>query len=239
MASRQLAAVATRTRRLPGGLRASCWRRRAAGHPALARRGVRPALRRLLGLAPTSTPRPRPFLDLIADARRPGRRHQGLAARRRPRDRRCAPRLPAGVRLYTGDDFHYPELIRGRRRRTTPTRCSASSPPSRRPPPRPCSALDAGDAAPPTTRRSRPTVPLARHLFAAPTYYYKTGIAFLAWLNGHQPGFTMVGGLQRARSAVAPGARSSASPTTAGVLPDPELAAHRLPPARRRRGLAR
>ena len=47
-----------------------------------------------------------------------------------------------------------------------------------------------------------PTLELSRHIFAAPTFYYKTGIAFLAWLSGHQDGFTMVGGLQAARSPV-------------------------------------
>lgn len=45
-----------------------------------------------------------------------------------------------------------------------------------------------------------PTEALSRQIFAAPTFYYKTGVAFLAWLNGHQPAFQMVGGLQSARS---------------------------------------
>ena len=101
--------------------------------------------------------------------------------------------LPAGVRLYTGDDFNYPELIVGDGTHHSdallgifaaiyPAASTALQ------------ALDAGDDA-----RARAildsTQALARHIFAAPTRYYKTGIAFLSWLNGHQPGFAMVGGL--------------------------------------------
>ena len=70
-------------------------------------------------------------------------------------------------------------------------------------------------------------MPLARHIFGAPTYYYKTGIVFLAWLAGHQDGFSMVGGLQSARS-LAHLAQVFALADAAGLLPDPELAAHRL-----------
>jgi hypothetical protein len=60
-------------------------------------------------------------------------------------------------------------------------------------------ALDAGD---PTRYREilGPTEELSRQVFAAPTFYYKTGVAFLSWLNGHQPAFQMVGGLHSARS---------------------------------------
>jgi hypothetical protein len=64
-------------------------------------------------------------------------------------------------------------------------------------------------------------------VFAAPTYYYKTGIAFLAWLNGHQDGFVMVGGLQSARSALHL-SRVFELANTARLLDDPELAARRL-----------
>jgi hypothetical protein len=72
-----------------------------------------------------------------------------------------------------------------------------------------------------------PTVPLARHLFAAPTFYYKAGIAFLAWLNGHQKGFHMVGGLHSARDLphLAQVVRLA---DAAGVLSDPELAVSRM-----------
>ena len=85
--------------------------------------------------------------------------------------------------------------------RATPTRCSASSTPSR-PRRRPrLSALAAGDRAQ-FEAILAPTVPLSRHIFAAPTRFYKTGVVFMAWLNGHQPHFTMVGGQQSARSIV-------------------------------------
>ena len=72
-----------------------------------------------------------------------------------------------------------------------------------------------------------PTLPLSRHLFQTPTYHYKTGIAFLAWLNGLQSGFTMVGGLQSARSALHL-ARLVELADTAGLLLDPDLAAQRM-----------
>ena len=72
-----------------------------------------------------------------------------------------------------------------------------------------------------------PTLPLSRHIFATPTYYYKTGIAFLAWLNGHQDGFVMVGGLQSARSILHL-ARVFELANEAQLLTDPDLAAHRL-----------
>ena len=72
-----------------------------------------------------------------------------------------------------------------------------------------------------------PTVPLARQIFSAPTYYYKTGIAFLAWLNGHQPGFSMVGGLQTGRS-VPHLADTFRLADQAGVLTNPELAVARF-----------
>jgi hypothetical protein len=72
-----------------------------------------------------------------------------------------------------------------------------------------------------------PTLPLSRHIFEAPTFHYKTGIAFLAWLAGHQPGFTMVGGMQSARS-ITHLSTLFALANDAQLLPDPELAAHRL-----------
>jgi hypothetical protein len=70
-------------------------------------------------------------------------------------------------------------------------------------------------------------VALSRHLFGTPTYYYKTGIVFLAWLAGHQRGFRMVGGLESARSPqhLAEVFRLA---DAAGLLPDPELAATRM-----------
>jgi hypothetical protein len=132
--------------------------------------------------------------------------------------------LPAGVRLYTGDDFNYPRLIRGDASgysdallgvfaAIAPAAAAALH------------ALDDGDLDS-YERIFAPTVPLARHLFAAPTFYYKTGIVFLAWLAGHQDHFTMVGGLQAGRS---PGhlARLLRLADAAGLLPDADLAATR------------
>jgi hypothetical protein len=133
--------------------------------------------------------------------------------------------LPAGVKLYTGDDFHYPELIRGDGAAhshallgvfdaVAPAASAALQ------------ALDAGDL-PGYDAALAPTVALARHLFAAPTAHYKTGIVFLAWLAGRQPAFAMVGGMAAARGVVHL-AEVLRLADAAGLLPDPELAAHRM-----------
>jgi hypothetical protein len=133
-------------------------------------------------------------------------------------------RLPAGVRLYTGDDFNYPELIRGDEQgysdallgifaAIAPAAAAALS------------ALDAEDDAA-YERIFAPTVPLSRHIFERPTFYYKTGIVFLAWLAGHQDHFTMVGGLQSGRS-VPHLAKLIELADAAGLIADPELAAAR------------
>jgi hypothetical protein len=128
------------------------------------------------------------------------------------------------VRLYTGDDFHYPQLIVGDELGYSDALLgifAAIAVPAAAA----LVALDAGDL----TRYEElmePTVPLARHIFGPPTSAYKTGIVFLSWLAGHQDHFAMVGGLQSHRSAqhlayllvLADGA---------GVLPDPDLAAAR------------
>ncbi|WP_460780992.1 dihydrodipicolinate synthase family protein [Microbacterium shaanxiense] len=111
-------------------------------------------------------------------------------------------RLPHGVRMFTGDDFNYVGLIGGDTigegeghsdallgafAAITPVASAAIQ------------ALDAGD--PEAYRRILgPTEELSRQVFAAPTFYYKTGVAFLSWLNGHQPAFQMIGGLHSARS---------------------------------------
>lgn len=140
-------------------------------------------------------------------------------------EKRLRAALPAGVRLYTGDDFHYPELIRGDGVHHSdallgvfaaiPAAASAA-----------LQALDRGDRAAYDAVLA-PTLQLARHLFAEPTYYYKTGIAFLAWLNNLQPAFTMIGGLQSARSAIHL-AETFRLADRAGALADPEHAANRL-----------
>ncbi|TCC00333.1 dihydrodipicolinate synthase family protein [Micromonospora zingiberis] len=133
-------------------------------------------------------------------------------------------RLPDEVRLYTGDDFNYPELIKGDDTghsdallgvfaAIAPAAAAALA------------ALDRGDLAG-YDEIFDPTVPLARHLFAAPTWYYKTGIVFLAWLAGHQDHFTMVGGVQSGRSP-AHLATLLTLADAAGLLPDADLAAAR------------
>ena len=109
-------------------------------------------------------------------------------------------RLPAGVRMYTGDDFNFAELIEGDAKEHSdallgifdgiaPVASAALQ------------ALDAGDL-----EKYRallgPTVPLSRHIFKRPTHAYKTGIVFLAFLNGHQSHFRMLGGAEGARTAV-------------------------------------
>jgi Protein of unknown function (DUF993) len=133
--------------------------------------------------------------------------------------------LPPGVRLYTGDDFHYPELIRGDAHGYSDALLGVFDPIAV-PAAAALRALDRGDLAAYDALLA-PTVPLARHLFAAPTWHYKTGIAFLAWLAGHQDRFRMVGGYETARSREhLEELYALAGP--AGVLPDPELAARRL-----------
>lgn len=133
--------------------------------------------------------------------------------------------LPDGVRLYTGDDFHYPELIRGDGRHHSDALLgafAAIAPAASAA----LAALDSGELSAYDAEMA-PTLPLSRHIFEAPTWHYKTGIAFLAWLSGHQPGFAMVGGMQSARSVVHLG-RLFALANEARLLPDPDLAAHRL-----------
>lgn len=132
--------------------------------------------------------------------------------------------LPEGVRLYTGDDFHYPELIRGDATHHSDALLgafAAVAPAASAA----LSALDAGDLATYDAAMA-PTLPLSRHLFEAPTFYYKTGIAFLSWLNGHQRGFTMLGGLQAGRDVVHL-ARVVELADAAGLLREPDLAAAR------------
>ena len=147
-------------------------------------------------------------------------------------------RLPAtggsdgkGVRMYTGDDFDYAELIAGDGVGTATNHghsdallgiFDAIAPAASAA----LVALEAGD-------RARfdailaPTVPLSRHIFQAPTRFYKTGIVLLAWLNGHQSHFTMVGGQQSARSMLH-FAEAFRLADAAGLIEDPTLAVERM-----------
>lgn len=147
-------------------------------------------------------------------------------------------RLPEGVRMFTGDDFNYVGLIGG-----------ADVPQAAQPERDPASArrhsdallgafaaltpvasaaiqaLDAGDADRYLAILG-PTEELSRQIFAAPTFYYKTGVAFLSWLNGHQAAFQMVGGLHSARS-LPHLSRIVELANASHALEQPELAADR------------
>ncbi|GHA46923.1 hypothetical protein GCM10010372_53500 [Streptomyces tauricus] len=134
-------------------------------------------------------------------------------------------KLPNGVRCYTGDDFNYPELIAGDDQGFSHALLGIFDPLG------PLAAeavrvLDTGDKA---GFRSLldPTVDLSRHLFQAPTRFYKTGVVFLAWLAGHQSHFTMVGGLQSARS-LPHLSRAYELADGLGLFPDPALAETRM-----------
>ncbi len=134
-------------------------------------------------------------------------------------------RLPASVKMYTGDDFNYPDLIAGDEHgyshallgifdAIAPAASIALA------------ALAKGDL---TAYRKvfDPTVPLSRLIFRAPTQYYKTGIVFIAWLNGHQDHFTMVGGQQSMRP-LAYFVEAFKLADQAGLLRDPDMAATRM-----------
>ena len=134
-------------------------------------------------------------------------------------------RFPANVRMYTGDDFDYPTTIRGDGDRHSdallgifdviaPAASAALH------------ALDRGDRAE-FDRILAPTLTLSRHVFGAPTRFYKTGVVFAAYLNGHQSHFRMVGGLESARSLVHLGEQLRLM-DAAGLLRDPEMAATRM-----------
>ncbi|MFF7866104.1 dihydrodipicolinate synthase family protein [Streptomyces qaidamensis] len=134
-------------------------------------------------------------------------------------------RLPKGVRCYTGDDFNYPELIAGDEQGFSHALLGIFDPLG------PLAAqavrvLDTGDV-----QGFRdlldPTVGLSRHLFQTPTRFYKTGVVFLAWLAGHQTHFTMIGGLQSARS-LPHFATAYELADGLGLFPDPKLAEERM-----------
>lgn len=111
-------------------------------------------------------------------------------------------RLPEGVRMFTGDDFNYVSLIGGDTTGQGEAHSDALLGAFAAITPVASAAIQALDAGDPEAylRILGPTEELSRQVFAAPTFYYKTGVAFLSWLNGHQPAFQMVGGLHSARS---------------------------------------
>ena len=140
-------------------------------------------------------------------------------------------RLPKPVRMYTGDDFNYAELIAGDGFGDHPHHGQSDA------------LLGIFDAIAPAAGSALgalamgnldkfhailgPTVPLSRHIFAAPTRFYKTGVVFMAWLNGHQSHFTMVGGQHSTRSLVHL-CELFRLADAANVLQQPELAVHRM-----------
>lgn len=134
-------------------------------------------------------------------------------------------RLPRGVRMYTGDDFHYPELIAGDDDGYSHALLGIFDPIA------PAAAAALGHL-----HRNElqayyevlgPTVALARHMFRTPTRFYKTGVVFMAYVNGHQDHFIMVGGQQSARSLLHL-AELFRLADAAGLLRDPDDACARM-----------
>ena len=133
-------------------------------------------------------------------------------------------RLPESARMFTGDDFHYVGLIEGDAEGHSDALLGAFAALA----PNASAAIQALDADDVDAYRAilGPTEELSRQVFAAPTYYYKTGVAFLSWLNGHQAAFQMVGGLHAARS-LPHLSRIVELANGSGALERPELAAAR------------
>ncbi|PRY21845.1 uncharacterized protein DUF993 [Aliiruegeria haliotis] len=109
-------------------------------------------------------------------------------------------RLPEGVRMYTGDDFNYPDLIAGDDQGYSHALLGIFDPIASVAA-RALGQLGSGDMAGYNSTFA-PTVPLSRHIFKAPTRFYKTGVVFMAYLCGHQDHFTMIGGQESARSTL-------------------------------------
>ena len=134
-------------------------------------------------------------------------------------------RLPKGVRMYTGDDFNFAELIEGDAQGHSDALLGIFD-----------SIAPAASQALSFLSESQnsryhevlaPTVPLSRHIFKAPTRFYKTGVVFMAWLNGHQDHFVMVGGQQSARNVLHFDELFRLA-DAAGLLSDPPLACARM-----------
>ncbi|MES2510526.1 MAG: dihydrodipicolinate synthase family protein [Pseudomonadota bacterium] len=140
-------------------------------------------------------------------------------------------RLPAGVRMYTGDDFNYAELIAGDGFGSDPMHAKSDALLGIFDAIAPAASAALGELAKGNTEKFHailgPTVPLSRHIFAAPTRFYKTGVVFMAWLNGHQSHFTMVGGQQSTRS-LQHFAELFRLADAANLLEQPELATRRM-----------
>jgi hypothetical protein len=133
--------------------------------------------------------------------------------------------LTPHVKMYTGDDFNYPELIAGDEQGYSHALLGIFAAIA------PAAAAALTALAKGNTKKFHkildPTVPLSRLIFQAPTQYYKTGIVFLAWLNGHQEHFIMVNGAQSARPLFY-FTEAFKLADQAGLLRDPELAVKRM-----------
>jgi len=140
-------------------------------------------------------------------------------------------RLPPGVRMYTGDDFNYAELIAGDGAGAAVTHGHSDALLGIFDAIAPAASAALGELAQGNVQKFHdilgPTVPLSRHIFAAPTRFYKTGVVFMAWLNGHQTHFTMVGGQQSTRSLLH-FAELFRLADAANLLEQPELAVGRM-----------
>jgi hypothetical protein len=140
-------------------------------------------------------------------------------------------KLPAGVRMYTGDDFNYAELIAGDGFGKEATHGQSDALLGIFDAIAPAASAALGELAQGNVEKFHailgPTVPLSRHIFAAPTRFYKTGVVFMAWLNGHQKHFTMVGGQQSTRS-LQHLAELFRLADAANLLTQPELAVRRM-----------
>jgi hypothetical protein len=134
-------------------------------------------------------------------------------------------RFPSGVRMYTGDDFDYPTTIGGDAQGHSDALLGIFDVIA----PAASAALHALDRGDRTTfdRLLAPTLPLSRHVFGPPTRFYKAGVVFAAYLNGHQSHFRMVGGLESARSVVHL-SEQFVLMDGAALLRDPEMAAERM-----------
>ncbi|WP_373386368.1 dihydrodipicolinate synthase family protein [Raoultella ornithinolytica] len=134
-------------------------------------------------------------------------------------------RLPSQVKMYTGDDFNYPELIAGEDGHYSHALLGIFDAIA------PVAAAALNELALGNSgeyyRLMNPTVALSREIFKAPTQYYKAGIVFLAWLNGHQSHFSMAGGMQAARE-ISHYAEIFRLADQAGLLQDPQLAIRRM-----------
>ena len=140
-------------------------------------------------------------------------------------------RLPASVRMYTGDDFNYAELIAGDGQGEHLVHGQSDALLGIFDAIAPAASAALGELAQGNLEKFHailgPTVPLSRHIFKSPTRFYKTGVVFMAWLNGHQKHFTMVGGQQSTRSVIHL-AELFKLADAANLLEQPELALHRM-----------